>query len=321
MTVGHLVAGIDVGGTKTRAVAMDAEALIVGDVRSSTDAAGGEAVVASTFRVLTDLAELVGIAPGAFEVVGLGIPGVVNAELGTVRHAVNLGVDGHPVAVGPLLSAAAGVPVVVENDVNAAALAALALAAPAGTEDLIYLNVGTGIAAGVVLRGRVWRGRRGLAGEIGHVVVDSNGPRCRCGQRGCLEAVASGATITRRWPAAGGRRAAVALFAAAAAGDRDAIAVRDEVIGHLARAVELLAFTLDVDCIVVGGGLADVGRPLLLALRAAVTRTGREASLVEVFDLPARVHLAPAGAPLGAIGAALAARRRALLSAERAEVG
>ena len=144
------------------------------------------------------------------------------------------------------------------------------------------MSVGTGIAAGFVLDGRLRRGRRGLTGEIGHIPVDRSGPFCHCGQQGCLEAVASGPAIARRWPAANGQTPTVALVSAANDGNPDASAILDEVAGHLALAVTLVALTVDPEIVVLGGGVADAGEPLLdrhsgrtpPALRAGRCRRG-----------------------------------------------
>ena len=128
--------------------------------------------------------------------IGIGVPGLVDAEAGSVRHAVNLDLDGGWLPLGRELEQLLGHKVVVENDVNAAALGAAALL-PAGVpRDLAYLSIGTGLAAGIVLDGRLRRGVHGAAGEIGHIPVDPAGPLCACGQRGCLELTVSGAALS-----------------------------------------------------------------------------------------------------------------------------
>src|ERR671910_811353 len=133
----------------------------------------------------------IGLDIGATKTLGVvvDVPGLVDARSGTVKHAVNLGVDGEWLPVGQLLADLVGVPVLVENDVNAATLGAVALS---GADDVVYLSIGTGLAAGLVLEGRLRRGEHGAAGEIGHVPVDPQGVVCQCGQRGCLETIASG---------------------------------------------------------------------------------------------------------------------------------
>jgi predicted NBD/HSP70 family sugar kinase len=146
-----------------------------------------------------------------------------------------------------------------------------------------------------------------MAGEIGHVPVDRSGPTCRCGRRGCFEMMASGTAIARRWPVATGEEPGAALFAAALAGEPAAVAIRDEVVGHIARGVELLALAYDVECILIGGGVASIGAPLDEALRSALAGTAGS-PLVTDLDLAGRVRLAPTAIPLGPLGAALAAR-------------
>ena len=155
-----------------------------------------------------------------------------------------------------------GAPVVVDNDVNVGVLGAAAALGHSG--NLAYLSVGTGVAAGFLVDGQVHRGAHGAAGEIGHLPVDPGGPPCECGQRGCLEVVASGSAIARRWRNGESTHAAVSeMLAAAAAGDADAIALRDEVADHLAWAVALIAQTVDPDVIVLGGGVLEAGGQML----------------------------------------------------------
>ena len=199
---------------------------------------------------------------------------MVDSDAGAVRHAVNLGIDGNGVALGAALAESLGVPVGVENDVNAAAVGAAALL---GADDLVYLSIGTGIAAGAVLDGRLRRGANGAAGEIGHLAVDPDGPRCACGQRGCLETVASGAAIGRRWPGSGGAPFR-SLLAAAADGDAEAAALRDEVARRLADAVSVLGLLLDPAVVAIGGGAAEAGeraRSTPSASRSPTARGGR----------------------------------------------
>jgi predicted NBD/HSP70 family sugar kinase len=304
----ELTLGVDVGGTKTLALAVDPLGHPMASARHRTDVTSTARLVAGIERTVRTVAQDLGLQPADIGIVGVGIPGRVNPRQGTVRHAVNLGLADEPLLIGPLLAEALGVPVHVENDVNAAALGAgLLLGRP--DADLAYVSIGTGIAAGFVLGGRIRRGRRGLAGEIGHLTVDPHGERCECGRRGCLELVASGSSIARRWPVHDGRSAAEELFNAAADGDVRAIEVRDELAGHLAEAVLLLMLTMDVELVVLGGGVAEAGEPLLDAVRAAVRDRASAAVFLDDDDLAASVVLAP-DAPVGAVGAALAARRQ-----------
>jgi predicted NBD/HSP70 family sugar kinase len=304
----ELTIGVDIGGTKTLALAVDPQGRPMASARLGTETASPTTVVAGAETAVRLVAEELGLDPADAGVIGVGVPGRVNPHLGTVAHAVNLGLLDEPLPLGPLLEHALGVPVHVENDVNAAALGAgLLLGRP--TADLAYLSIGTGIAAGFVLGGRIRRGRRGLAGEIGHLTVDANGERCECGRRGCLELVASGSAVARLWPVDDGRSPTEELLRAAAMGHAGAVAVWDRLAGHLADAVLLLMLTMDVELVVLGGGVAEVGDPLLDAVRAAVRERASVAAFLDGEELADSVVLAPV-APVGAIGAALAARRQ-----------
>ncbi|WP_460447480.1 ROK family protein, partial [Angustibacter aerolatus] len=243
-------------------------------------------------------------ASAPLRAVGVGVPGVVPPGSGSVRHAVNLGLTDEVFDLGPALAERVGAAVTVENDVNAAALGA---AHQLGLPDLALLSIGTGLAAGLVGDGRVRRGSRGAAGEVGHVPVDPLGPPCGCGQRGCLEQLASGSALAAAWPVPGGRSPAVELFAAAAAGDERARRVRDDWSAAVAAAVRLLVLTADVEVVVLGGGVSDVGPPLLEAVSGALAAQATGSAFLTSLDLPRRVVLLPAGSTAAAVGAAIAA--------------
>jgi glucokinase len=302
-------AGLDIGGSKVLAVAADAEGRVLASVRLATRP-GAQGVVSSAAEALAALAGRLGVEQAALGSVGVGVPGLVDPVRGCLSHAVNLGVGADELDLAGLLGDRCGLPVRVENDVNAAALGA-ATCLRLLDVDLAYLSIGTGLAAGLVLHGRLRRGSRAAAGEIGHVPVDPAGPQCACGQLGCLEALASGAAIAAAWPVqaaavpAAAVPAARALFRAAAGGDPAAVVVRDRIARHLAAAVRLLVLTVDVDVVVLGGGVAEVGEPLRLAVATALARQGERAPFLRALDLPARVGIVGAGQPVAAIGAAL----------------
>jgi glucokinase len=300
---GPLSAGVDIGGSKVLAVALDETREVLAQVRLRTGS-GADGVVESAVDAVHRLAERAGLRPEDFCVVGVGVPGLVEPGSGDVSHAVNLGVGEGVLPLGPLLSSRLGVPVVVENDVNAAALGAARLLG-LDRSDLAFLSIGTGLAAGLVTGGRVRRGARGAAGEIGHVPVDPAGPVCQCGQRGCLETLASGSAIAAAWPGQDGVAPASALFTAAAAGDRRAVGLRDRFADHVASAVRLLVLTCDVETVVLGGGVTEVGPALLDAVTAALRRQAAGSPFLAALDLPDRVAVVPAGSAVAAVGAAL----------------
>jgi len=296
--------GIDIGGTKTAAVAIGADGELSDQVRMPTGF-GAEAVVATALRTVERMMQLAGVEASAFSSIGIGIPGAVDGATGRVAHAVNLGLEG--LDLGRRLSDRLGVDVRVENDVKAAALGAhhlLGVADGIRAHSMAYLNLGTGLAAGIVLDGRLLRGRHGVAGEIGHVPVDPSGVVCGCGQRGCLETLASGSAISRMWPSEDPLPARE-LFGAAEAGDARALDVRDQFLTGVAAAVRLLVLTTDVDDVVIGGGLAALGDPLVAGTRRILNEWAADSAFLASLGLAARVRVIPLGFPAAAVGAAL----------------
>lgn len=297
-TGGRLRVGLDIGATKTLGVVVDETYRLRTEVREATKP-GAEGIVATAALVVDRLRDAVTAAAGL--PVGVGIPGLVDRPSGVVTHAVNLGLDGGRVPVRALLSERLGVPVTIENDVNAATLGAMAIS---GEKDLVYLSIGTGLAAGVVLDGRLRRGVHGAAGEIGHIPVDPNGEWCQCGQRGCLETLASGSALATAWPS-GDVPAAQALFTAAEGGDEHARAVRDRFVAGVADAVRVLALAVDPRTVVLGGGVSALGDRLLEPVAALLRAQAAASPFLAALDLAARLRVVPAGHPVAAVGAAL----------------
>lgn len=306
---GGLFVGVDVGGSKIAVLVVDAELDVCSRHTIPTsvgepDEAAGQIASAIDTALAAARASI-----GDVRAVGIGVPGRVDPATGVVSLAVNLG--WHRLPLRERLEAILGVPVTIENDVRAAAAGILDRGTLGDVRDFIYLSVGTGISAGVVIDGAVHRGTRGLAGEIGHIVVDADGPVCPCGLRGCLETIASGPAIAR---AAGDDRTAADVYAAAAAGDATATAVVDRAGAALARAIHGLVMTYDVERIVLGGGVSRGGAafidPVLRELDAM-----RAASELATDMLPADVvAVSPDGGDVGTWGGISIAR--ALVSAE-----
>ena len=299
--VATLSVGIDIGGTKTHAVAIASSGQIIQQVRIPTGF-GPDAVLETAVAAVSQLAELTATEITGFTSIGIGIPGAVDNRTGRVTHAVNLGLEG--LELGAELSRRLGRPVRVDNDVNAAALGAFHLLQKHENLSMAYLNLGTGLAAGIVIDGSVWRGSRGTAGEIGHIPVDPNGPECPCGQRGCLEMLASGSAIARQWPT-DDPKPARALFAAAAEGDPHAIEVKQRFVENVAAAVRILVLTVDVDSVVIGGGLSSLGPVLLDDVRAVLASWEADSPFLASTDLSSRVAIVPVEFPAAAVGAAL----------------
>lgn len=291
--------GLDIGGTKTDAVAVADSGEIIARSRRVTGH-GDEAVVAGVVESVDELGAEFGISVSDVLSVGVGIPGLVDTVSGRVLHAVNLGVESLDLAARA--SQRLGVPVVVENDVKAAALGAAALRTDAAS--MAYLNLGTGVAAGVVIDGAIWRGSRGTAGEVGHISVDPNGRLCGCGQRGCIETFCGGGALARAW----GRRGALPvrdIVDAADRGDPDALLLRADLMHGAAAAVRVLVLTADVETVVIGGGITSLGARLGDGIRSALIADAAGSPFLRSLHLDERIELLPPGSPAAALGAAL----------------
>ena len=221
---------------------------------------------------------------------------------------MNLGVD--ELNLGAAVSAELGVTVRVENDVKAAALGAHALHRAGGDriDSMAYLNLGTGIAAGIVIGGRLWRGAHGAAGEVGHISVDPQGPECRCGQRGCIEALAGGGAIAQRW-GRGGDLPVLDVFDAADAGDPFARELRADLARGVAAAVRVLVLTADVEVVVLGGGVTALGERLMADVAAELAASAQASPFMRSLRLEERVEMLTFGSPAAALGAALIGAR------------
>ncbi len=305
--------GLDVGGTKVLGVLLDADGVVRHQLRSAT-VAGVAGVVGSVVSVVEELAAGAGLAVSELAGVGIGLPGVVDPTDGTVEHAVNLGIEDRT-ALGEIVAARLGVHVRVENDLTVAVVGAAHTVdgEHAATEqdvvhDLAFLALGTGLAAGLLLQGRLRRGSTGGAGEIGHLTLVPDGLPCKCGQQGCLEQYASGSALDAAWPSRYGRPAPEELFAAALAGDARACEIRDQFAWAVAAAVRMLVLTCDVERVVIGGGVSALGQPLLRAVTAELEREAQASPFLASMGLARRVSLAPADVPVGAVGAALLGR-------------
>ena len=302
--------GLDVGGSKIDAVVVDPKGEIAARVRLATGW-GAEGVIDTVIAAVHAAAADAGAGLASIRSVGIGIPGQVDPGTGRVLHAVNLGVD--ELNLGAAVAAELGVTVRVEYDVKAAALGAHALHRAGGDriDSMAYLNLGTGIAAGIVIGGRLWRGVHGAAGEVGHITVDPQGPECRCGQRGCIEALAGGGAIAQRW-SRGGDLPVLDVFDAADAGDPRARELRADLACGVAAAVRVLVLTADVEVVVLGGGVTALGERLMEDVAAELAASAQASPFMRSLRLDERVELLPAGSPAAALGAALigAARDR-----------
>lgn len=292
-------AGLDVGGTKVDAVALAADGSVSARVRLQTTR-GADGVIDTITRAISALAAEADVCIDAITSVGIGIPGVVEPGTTILRHAVNLDVG--ELDLARAFAGALAAPIRIENDVKAAAVGAAVLRG--GDASMAYLNLGTGIAAGIVVDGLLWAGARGGAGEVGHLSVDPAGPECRCGQRGCVEAFSGGRSVARRW-GSGAPLPVLDLFDAADAGDSRASALRDDLARGVAAAVRALVLTVDVETVVLGGGLTALGERLVDPVRSRLRSEAGRSAFLASLDLDERIEVLPTGSPAAALGAAL----------------
>ncbi|WP_075205286.1 ROK family protein [Leucobacter musarum] len=293
--------GMDIGGTKTEAVAIDADGRVVASVRRST-APGAEAVLATAQRAVDDLASAVGRPGSEFASIGVGIPGQINRDAGEVQLAYNLGIE--RLALARRLGDRVGVPVALDNDVNAAALGAAHLMGLDGT--VVYVNLGTGLANGLVIDRVLQRGATGISGEIGHLPIDPLGRACPCGQFGCLETAASGSALRTYWPG-GGEHPGRALLPAIDRGDAEAQAAFEHLVRGTATALRMLVLLLDPHTIVVGGGLRLLGNRFFDAVESTIAEWEASSPFIAELRIASRVRVLPEHSPAAAVGAALAA--------------
>ena len=277
------VVAIDVGGTDMKAALVDGDVQTLEFMSQPTPAG-----------IVDAIAELVDRWRPA-DAIGLAVPGVVDEQRGVAVWSENL--DWRDVPFVAQITERCGLPTVLGHDVRTAALAETRIGAARGMADVVYLSIGTGIAAGIVLGGRIHSGD-GYAGEIGHTHAGHDEP-CACGGRGCLEAIASAAAIARRYTARTGRPAAGAADVLRA-GDPDAVAVWDEALDALAAALAWIASVLAPEAVVIGGGLSQAGDALLDPLNARIPRH-------LTFQRVPRLVPAALGNRAGCVGAGLMA--------------
>jgi glucokinase len=306
---GDVVAGVDLGGTSAKIGIVDREGAIRTRDRVAIDAgAGFDAIVGPVAAALAAL--LASSGAGRPAGIGIGTPGFIDPGTGTIVG----GSENIPAMQGrspaTYLSNRLGAPAWADNDATCAAAAELAYGAGRGLRGFLLVTVGTGIGGGLVLGGRVWRGVRGFAGEIGHVSLDPHGPACSCGARGCLEQYASGPAIVRTWRAGAGSRAATAespleIARLARAGDPVALEAFASAGRALGQALGGVVNLLDVEAFLIGGGVAEAGEILLEPVR----RSLREFAYPLVAE-GVRVIAVKLGNDAGLLGAAALAWER-----------
>lgn len=322
MTPKTLLIGIDLGGTNIKAALVNTDSGEISGLTSTPTQAqeGHDAVIARMAELAHEVIRTTGQQKDNIGGIGLGIPGLLDLEHGLTLFLPNLPGQWRSVPVRAELAQASGLPVAIINDARAATLGEWKFGAGRGVESCALYTLGTGIGGGLVINGELYLGIGGAAGELGHVSVDFNGPRCNCGSRGCIEALASGPAMS-----AAGMRAVVQgattkitemcdgdlnqitpelIYQAALAGDavaREIYQFAGEAIGY---GIANVVMALTPRRIIIGGGVAAAGDLILEPIRRTVRDRVRVADKDAIEILPATL-----GNNAGLMGAAVWARQ------------
>lgn len=304
---------IDLGGTKVAAAVVHNDGTIAARATRPTDAQkGGDWVLNRIKEAALEALDTSKLRPDEFLGVGMGTPGVVDTEKGIMlSEAVNIP-DWKGRRLKAELERILGIPAFVENDANAGGLGELMFGAGKGFRHMIYVALGTGVGGAVIVNGKLVRGANFVAGEIGHISVDPNGPRCGCGSYGCIEAFASGPAIAMRAREYIQRGAKTKLQGlpldeinakevaeAAKQGDPLACFVLAEAGKYLGILLAGITNLLNPECIVIGGGVSQAGDLLLEPVRWEVRRRALTVAAETLKIVPATL-----GADAGVLGAA-----------------
>jgi predicted NBD/HSP70 family sugar kinase len=305
------VIGVDLGGTKTEVAAFERPALAgaaIPEARFRRRAPTPKGDYAATVALIAALVAEARAAAGQnhpVHAMGMGTPGAPSRRDGRIKNSNSQVLNGRPLLRD--VQAAVGLPVVIANDANCFALAEGTFGAGRGAEVVAGIILGTGMGGGIVVRGELLEGPQGIAGEWGHLALDPQGPRCSCGQRGCLETFLSGSGMERRYQAETGRlRPAQAIWAAAEDPAHpehgDAARACADYLAWFGRGVASILNVLDPDVVVLGGGLSQVAR---------LYRDGPAAVRAHLFSDELTTPIRPPllGDAAGVFGAALLAAR------------
>lgn len=312
---GRLVIGVDLGGTNLRTALLDHNGRILGKSKEATHASQGrDKVVARLIENIKAIRDSGGNKGRGLIAVGVGAPGVIHAEKGIVVKSPNFP-DWNKFPLRSELESALGIPVVVENDANAAALGEQWLGAGRGVRSMLFITLGTGVGGGIILDNRIWHGADGMAGEVGHITLVPDGRKCGCGNTGCLETYASAPGIVKSyWEALGksgedttGKEiTSQEIYQAARSGDRLSIHVMREMGRYLGMGIANLINIFNPEMIVIGGGVMEAWPLFIDYAREEIRR--------RAFEYPAertKIVQSALGDDAGVVGAAAAALQNA----------
>ena len=306
--------GIDLGGTNIKAGVVSEDFEIVAKATCKTNLPRpAEEICADMAKVALEAVEQAGLTLDDIEAVGIGTPGTANSAEGVIEYSNNLGFrDFH---VTELMKTFIDKPCYVENDANAAAYGEFVAGAAKGAANAVCITLGTGVGIGIIIDGKIYSGSNFAGGEIGHTVIDPNGPVCTCGRKGCFEVFSSATGLIRMTKEAmdedptsvmhkmaeeAGKVSARTAFNAMRAGDKAGKDTVDKYIFYLACGIANVINTFQPDILCIGGGVCNEGDPLLLPLKEQVAKeiyTKTSAKNTEIV-------IAKLGNDAGIIGAA-----------------
>ena len=306
--------GIDLGGTNIKAGVVSEDFEIVAKATCKTNLPRpAEEICADMAKVALEAVEQAGLTLDDIEAVGIGTPGTANSAEGVIEYSNNLGFrDFH---VTELMKTFIDKPCYVENDANAAAYGEFVAGAAKGAANAVCITLGTGVGSGIIIDGKIYSGSNFAGGEIGHTVIDPNGPVCTCGRKGCFEVFSSATGLIRMTKEAmdedptsvmhkmadeAGKVSARTAFNAMRAGDKAGKDTVDKYIFYLACGIANVINTFQPDILCIGGGVCNEGDPLLLPLKEQVAKeiyTKTSAKNTEIV-------IAKLGNDAGIIGAA-----------------
>lgn len=279
--------GIDLGGTNIVAGVVDENYKIISKASTKTNLPRPEKEIAADMaRVSVQAVKEAGLDMNQIEWVGIGTPGIANSEKGIIEYSCNLGFDNTPMV--DYIKEYIDNPVFIENDANAAAYGEYVAGAAKGAKNAVCITLGTGVGGGIIIDGRIYSGSNFAGAEIGHTVIEVDGPECACGRRGCFEVFSSATGLIRMTKEAmdndkdtlmhkitaerNGKVTARTSFDAMRMGDKTAKAVVDKFIKYLAAGITNTINIFQPDILCIGGGVCNEGDPLLLPVRALVKK-------------------------------------------------
>jgi len=315
--MGDIFLGADLGGSHIAVAAVDQQGRIVDKIEEKLNRVERQEEIIS--RLVANFQKMRGrksLRSRLHPQIGVGVPGVTDMQRGVVIFSPNLRGIWRNVPLKRKLEAELNTPVAVANDVRAFTLAEYRFGAGRGTRNLVGLAIGTGIGGGLIIEGKLYTGLDTSGGELGHIIIDYNGPRCGCGSYGCVEALAAAPAIiamaTQRIRQSAGatlmyelingdlnRLSPEVVARAAAAGDKYALEIMEMVGMFIGVAIASLLAALSPDRVVIGGGVAKAGETLFTPIRKTLHKFVHTAPLKKIDVVPASL-----GTDAGVIGAA-----------------